>query len=207
MAVLQVRKKSQYKFLTTNNTLTSGITKSNPILPIVSAYRQWGNPETHDYVSELDINSLIFSLGGNQDIAGGEHVATFPLGLIQPLWGKVMFTALCTTGTQSGEVGLGTTIASGNVKTLGGTVAFGNIMDGTTAGVFEAATSTSVPLANLPDLTGTKATHGVLVFDGSATAKKIHLNFAVDADANENLTFSAKVRFGWRWLGTGLTTD
>ncbi len=208
MAVLGLRKKSEWKFPSFNDTLTSGITKSDYSKHIVDEAnaRFYGDPANHVYTTEFTVNSLIKAVT-NASLGFGEHVMTYPLGLIRPLFGSIELTTLCTTGTTStGEAGLGTVIASGAVTTLGGTVTFGNQMDGTTLADLTAATTETNFLYNLPDLTGTKATGGVMIFDGSATAVKCFLNISHDFDASENLTFSAKVKVGWQWCGTGLAS-
>jgi len=196
---------SQAKKLTFNNTLTSGVTKTAETIVDTSSYRQWGDIATHNYISEFNVNSLTVAVTGDAALALGEHVATFPDGLILPKYAWVELNSITSgtvTGT-AGEVGLGTTIASGAAATLGGTVAFGNIMDGTTISNHVAATTLTSVKANLPDLTGTKATHGVMILDGASTAKKIHLNIASTWANAGNLTFSAKVRIAWTWVGSG----
>lgn len=201
------RKTSEHKKLTFNDTLTSGITFATGVGSIVdtSSVRQWGSPATHNYITEFNVNSLKKTVTGDAALAFGEHIATFPDGLILPRYAWVELNSVTSdtvTGT-AGEVGLGTTIASGAAATLGGTVAFGDIMDGTTLSNHVAATSLVSVKANLPDLTGTKATHGVMILDGASTAKKIHLNIASTWANAGTLTFSAKVRIAWTWVGSG----
>ncbi len=190
------------KYLTLNNTLTSGITKVDASKKIAEIVGHYGDGYGTN-MTRIQVNGLVKAVT-NANLGFGEHIASFPLGKIQPLGAEVAFTTHTTTGcANGGEVGLGTTIASGAVATLGGTVAFGNLMDGTTVAALTAATTEEFFRGNLPDLTGTKATNGVMVLDSSATAAKIHLNWAGDHDASENFTFSAIVDLWWRYMGRG----
>lgn len=196
------------RFLVANDTLTSGITKANPALPIASILEQQSSDGIR-YRSIIRVNSLVKNIASDASLGFGEHIATFPSGLIRPVAGFVSMSSLCPTGLSAtaGDVGLGTTIASGAVAVLGGTAGFEDLMEGTTLANHVAATPLASVKANLaPIQVGTTATHGNQILDGSGTAKKIHLNIASawNQTAAENFTFSALVVLDWEFVATGL---
>lgn len=199
------------KFLRLNDTLTSGITKSNGALPIcevISQHALSGLPGSGvSYRTILKVNTLAKAISADAAEAFGEHIASFPEGVIRPLGAAIRLTSLCPTGLSAtaGEVGLGTTIASGAAATLGGTAAFENIMEGTTLSNHVAATTLTSNKANDPIISGThSATFGSgALIDGSGTAAKIHLNLAStwNQTAAETFTFSARIALDWQYLG------
>lgn len=194
------------RFLVANDTLTSGITKVNPALPIAEVLEQV-SADGIRYRTKIRVNGLSKAISADAALGFGEHIASFPLGRIQPVGGYVSMVSTTATGLSAtaGEVGLGTVIASGAVATLGGTATFENIMEGTTLSNHVAATALTSRKANRAPVAGTAATDGVLVLDGSGTAAKIHLNLAStwDQTAAEAVTFSALVFVDWLYVGVG----
>jgi hypothetical protein len=206
MAVLEQRKRGETKFVTANNTLTSGITKSDPNLPIVRVLRHFGDEDIHSYMTYFETNSLIKAVT-NANLSFGEHLLTFPLGLIEPVSASLEVTGLCTTGTANApDVGLGSVIATGANAVISGTATFEDFMLGSTlAAGWTAATATTQVAVNKARAQTSKVL-GVNVLNGSATATKMFFNIGQDSDASENFTFSVKGVVHWRWLGNGLGT-
>jgi len=193
-------------WLTANDTLTSGITKADPSLPIAKIEEQW-SVDGIRYRTRIRVNGLSKTIGSDAALAFGEHIATFPTGLIRPVGGNVVLSSLCPTGLSAtaGEVGLGTTVASGAVAVLGGTVGFENLMEGTTIANHVAATALTSRKANGSVVAGTQGATGPSIIDGSGTAAKVHLNLAStwNQTSTEAVTFSAVVLLDWEFVGTG----
>lgn len=206
---VQLRQKYPYEqVLTPNDTLTSGVTKSNATLPIVSSVIEYGAPGISYHETVIQTNSLVVNIPADAALGLGEHIATFPKGLIQPLGAYVKMTSLCPTGLSAtaGEVGLGTTIASGAIATLGaGSAAMENIMEGTTISNHVAATTLTSKKFNAPVAAFDHGATQASILDGSSTAVKLHLNLAStwNQTSAENVTFSALIRVHWIYLGDG----
>jgi hypothetical protein len=193
-------------WLEANGTLTSGITKVDGTLPIARVEAQW-SADGIRYRTQIRVNRLRKAIASDAALGFGEHIATFPKGLIRPVGGLVVLNSLCPTGLSAtaGEVGLGSTVASGAVATLGGTVGFENLMEGTTLANHVAATPLVSRKANDSVVRGTQGALGPAVLDGSANAVKVHLNVAStwDQTAGESVTFGGVVILDWEFVGTG----
>lgn len=193
-------------WLEANDTLTSGISKADPSLPIAEIEEQW-SVDGIRYRTQIRVNNLKKAIASDAALAFGEHIATFPKGIIRPVGGLVVLTSTTATGLSAtaGEVGLGTTIASGAVAVLGGTAAFENLMEGTTISNHVAATSLVSRKQNDSVVRGTQGATAPALIDGSATAAKIHLNLAStwDQTAAESVTFGGIVLLDWEFVGTG----
>lgn len=93
--------------------------------------QEFGNAYQHTTV--LSINkSAAFTLADNAALADGHLIYTFPAGA---LYVNKAYMALTVTNTEhaantAGELGLGTTIASGAVAVLSSTAGFENILTG-----------------------------------------------------------------------------
>lgn len=193
------------RWLSANDTLTSGITKVDPSLPIAKIVEQVSADGVR-YRTVIEVNGLQKAIGSDAALGFGEHIASFPVGLIMPVGGYISLTSTCATGlsASAGEIGLGSVIASGAIATLT-TATFDDLMDGTTISDHVAATALRSRKANVAGLGGTAATNGVRVLDGSSAAAKIHLNIAStwnQTDA-ESVTFSGRVILDWIYVGVG----
>lgn len=196
--------------LTLNQTLTSGITLSAGSTLSAQTFSYGKMPGVlYDRITFGVSGTLTKNIPSDAALAFGEHLATFPAGYVKPLGCSVYVLGSCPTGLSAtaGEVGVGTTIASGAVATLGGTPAFENLMEGTTIANHVAATPLSIYKANDPIIAGThSATVGSgAVLDARAGTTKIHINIAStwDQTATENYSFSGYVDIFWQYLGAG----
>lgn len=194
-------------WVSANDTLTSGITKSDPSLPIAQIVEQF-SPDGIRYRTVIRVNELSKTISSDAALGFGEHIATFPEGIIRPIGGFVSMASTCETGLSAtaGEVGLGTTIASGAIATLGaGSAAMEDLMEGTTLSNHVAATELLSVKANDSVVAGTQGATGPAILDGSGTAKKIHLNLAStwNQTASEAVVFSALVTVDWEFVATG----
>lgn len=191
-----------------NNTLTSGITKSDYSRPI--AEQTFFNVDGREVVVAITVNSLIKNIASDAALAFGEHIFTYPsgIGIIQPLYTSVKLLSTCPTGLSAtaGEVGMGSVVASGANATLGAVGATcENIMEGTTLSNHVAATPLTSKKGNFAVAFGDHgATSGTGVLDASAADVKAFLNLAStwNQTAAENVTFSATIVHRFRVLGT-----
>lgn len=82
-------------------------------------------------------NVALPAIAGGADLGLGVKLASFPAGKRIQVLGAAMDLAIQQTegniDADTPDVGMGTTIASGEVAVLGGTAAFENIIDGQTA--------------------------------------------------------------------------
>lgn len=194
--------------LTPNTVLTSGITKVDSSLSIVTDYQELGPAGSNYRHSRLTTCALMKATAADAALAFGEWIASFPVGRVLSLGAYVKLTSTCPTGLSAtaGEVGLGSTIASGANATLGAVgQAAENIMEGTTLANHVAAVTLTSNKANKPAAPSTSATDGQGVLDGSITGAKIHLNLAstFDQTAAESITFQAVIDMYWVWMGLG----
>lgn len=194
------------RWLQANDTLTSGITKVNPALPIAKIVEQVSADGVR-YRTVIEVNGLQKAISADAALGFGEHIATFPVGIIRPIAGYVSLASTCASGLSAtaGEVGLGSTIASGAIATLGaGSAAMENLMEGTTLSNHVAATELRSRKANNA-VSNASAAFGTAVLDGSGTAIKVHLNLAStwNQTAAESVTFSGRVVLDWVYVGVG----
>lgn len=134
------------------------------------------------------------------DKAVGQGVYTFPEGWILPLAArlKVISTTGAATSATAGEIGLGTTVASGAVSVLSGTAGFQNILDGKTISNHVASTALTSHVAAAAG--GTSGTMDLL--DGTSTAAEVHLNLASAWVGTAGCTVnSAEVELLWVYIG------
>lgn len=124
-------------------------------------------------------------------LAFGKKIYDFPLGHIKVDRALIKLTVTAPTSTTTGEVALGTVVASGAAATTGGTATFEDIIDGTAT--TESSSTGAVTLVN-------KACEAD-VPDGHSTALDLYLNLAGTWEASENLTISATVVIFWKYLG------
>lgn len=129
----------------------------------------------------------------------GQKVYTFPEGWILPLAARVKLvsTTGATTAATAGEVGLGTTVASGAVAVLSGTAGFQDILDGKTLSNHVAQTALTSHVAHAAG--GTSGTMDIS--DGTATAKPVYLNIASTFDGTGGVTATAVVELLWIHVG------
>lgn len=129
----------------------------------------------------------------------GQKVYTFPEGWILPVAARVLLNSTTggSTAATAGEVGLGTTVASGAVAVLSGTAAFENILTGQTLSNHVAATELTTHVADAAG--GTTGTMAVL--DGTAAAKSVYLNVASTFDGTGGVTADAVVEILWYHIG------
>ena len=130
----------------------------------------------------------------------GQKVYTFPEGWILPVAARVktITTTGATTAATAGEIGLGSTVASGAVAVLSGTAGFQNILDGKTISNHVAVTALTSHVAAAGG--GTSGTQDLL--DGTSTAVPVYLNIASTYDGTGGVTLtSAEVEILWYWIG------
>lgn len=208
MGVLQPFDKPN-KLLTLNNTLTSGITLATPDTNI-SQLLSLTTSNGVNYTAKVRVNNLKKTISADAALAFGEHIFTFPLGLIKPNWASLYLLSTCATGLSAtaGEIGLGTVIASGANATLGAVGATSeDIMEGTTISNHVAATALTSRKRNTPVAYGDHGATGDFgVLDGSSTAKKCFLNIAstFDQTAAEAITFGGIITLNYDYMGTGV---
>lgn len=92
----------------------------------------------------------LFAGADNANKAGGIKLFDFPKGIIVPVatrFALVLSDDLPLGETTAGEIGLGTTVASGAVAVLGGTAAFENFCTGLTLGDITAGNTLAVNLS------------------------------------------------------------
>lgn len=194
------------RWLSANDTLTSGITKVDPSLPIAKIVEQVSADGVR-YRTVIEVNGLQKAIDSDAALGFGEHIASFPVGIIKPVAGYVSLSSTTASGLSAtaGEVGLGSTIASGAIATLGaGSAAMENLMEGTTLANHVADTELRSRKANNA-VANAGAAFGTAVLDGSGTAVKVHLNLAStwnQTDA-ESVTFSGRVILDWIYVGVG----
>lgn len=194
------------RWLAANDTLTSGITKVNPALPIAQVVDQVSSDGIR-YRTFIRVNQLSKAIASDAALGFGEHIASFPLGVIRPVGGYVALTSTTATGLSAtaGEVGLGSVIATGAIATLGaGAATMENVMEGTTLANHVAATALVSRKANNA-VAAASPTMGTANLDGSATAVKLHLNLAStwNQTAAESVTFGGLVVVDWEFVAVG----
>lgn len=182
-----------------NDTLTSGVTKADYSKRISEILDYEVHGRRH--VLYLRVNNLLVNIPGDAALAFGEHVFSYPsgMGIVRPVYTTVLLTGSCPTGLSAtaGEVGLGTTIASGANATLGaGAAAMEDVMEGTTIANHVAATPLTIEEGNGPLAFGDHGAAGVYAIqDASAADVKVHLNIAStwNQTAAENYTFGGTI--------------
>lgn len=195
-------------YVALNDTLTSGITKSDyskSISEILSFTVENGIAKLY-----LRVNNLLKNIPGDAALAFGEKIFSYPsgLGLVQPLYTSVKITGSCPTGLSAtaGEVGLGSTIGSGANATLGAVAAGAeNVMEGTTIANHVAATPLTIEVGNAAVAFGDHGAAGSFgVLDASASAVAVHLNVAStwNQTAAENYTFGGTLVHHFRVLSS-----
>jgi len=195
-----------------NDTLTSGVSKSDPSLPIVAKI----DTQTADgikFKTTVQTNTLLVNQPADAALAFGEHLFTYPLGFILPEFTIMQMTSLCPTGLSAtaGEIGAGSVIASGANATIGAVGATSeNIMEGTTISNHVAGTTLTSSKFNFPVAYGDHgATAAATLLDGTSTAIKFHANVAStwNQTAAENVAFSFKIIHIWNYLGSAYGED
>jgi hypothetical protein len=194
------------RWLVANDTLTSGITKSDPSLPIAQILEQTSADGVR-YLTKIRVNNLKKAISADAALGFGEKIADFPVGIIRPVWGYIALTSTCASGLSAtaGEIGLGTTIASGAIATLGaGSAAMENVMEGTTISNHVAATALTSRKSNNA-VANASAAFGTAHFNGASSAASLHLNIAStwDQTAAESVTFGGLVIVAWEYVGVG----
>lgn len=131
--------------------------------------------------------------------AVGQRIYQFPEGWILPVAARLKLittTGGTTTGT-AGEVGLGTTVATGAVAVLSGTADFENILTGQTLSNHVAQTALTTHVAAAAG--GTSGTMNVL--DGTSTPASVFLNVASTYSGTGGVTVTrAEVEILWQYL-------
>lgn len=192
MAVQKVDIKERKRNGDVATTASSGITWTTIDRPKAVEYRDGIVRKTVITVPAFSWTTTLASKGI------GQKLYTFPEGFILPLAARVQMNTTCADNATAGEVGLGTTVASGAVSVLSGTAAFQNILDGKTLSNHTAATAlaTSVTAA----AGGTSGTQDAI--DGSATAAPLYLNIAsAFGGTGGGVLNSATVTVWWIDLG------
>lgn len=196
-----------------NETLTSGITKLDSSLPILSEFQHYSY-DNITYRLVVQTNTLVKAVAGAA-LSFGEHLWTWPDAVIKVVGATVEFTGYGETGISAtaGEVGLGTVIGSGANATLGAVGATSeNIMEGKTIEDHVAVTTLTQYLAGAPvaggdhgagtNSSGTNpGTEGFL--NATAGTLKSHLNVASTWAGTGNTRFSAKIVCTYTILSTG----
>lgn len=180
---------------------SSGITIVDGTQPLIYNVREYQSGFEHRTV--LQVRAFKFNIAADAALGIGQKLYTFPEGFISPKGGAIKMVSTCPTGLSAtaGEIGLGSVIGTGAIATLGaGAATMEDFMEGTTISNHVAATALTSKKANKPDLSGTEATSGVRILDGTATAIALHFNICStwDQTAAEDVTInSLEVTFDW----------
>ena len=194
MAVVKYDKNERKRFGQPASTADTGITWATSSRPSAVEYRDGHIRKTVITVPSLTWATTTASKGN------GQAIYTFPEGFILPVAARIVMstTTGAATSTVAGEVGLGTTVASGAVSVLSGTAAFQNILDGKTLSNQVASTALATSVTDAAG--GTSGTQAAI--DGSATAATVYLNHASAYTGTAGLTLnSATVTIWWIDLG------
>lgn len=185
-------------YVEVNNTLTSGITKADPSKPISEILDFY--VDGRDAVLYLRVNELQKAIASDADLGFGEHIFTYPsgLGLVLPGPTSYLMTGSCPTGLSAtaGEIGLGSTIASGAVAVLTGTAGFHNVAEAQTIADHVAATPLTIEEIAWPDVPFAGGqTVPADVRDASAADVNVHFNIASawNQTSAETYTFSVDI--------------
>lgn len=192
MAVQKVDIKERKRSGQPQSTADSGITWSGSSRPSVVEYRD-------GIVRKSVITVPAFSFTTTAAAKGiGQGIYTFPEGWVLPIAASVTYSYTPGDNSTAGEIGLGTTIASGAVSVLSGTAAFQDIMDGKTLGNGTGGTAVTGTFKHAGG--GTSGTMDAL--DGSSAAKEVHLNIASTWGGTGGVVVnSATVTLWWIDLG------
>lgn len=142
-----------------------------------------------NYVTELTLTDVSFTVAGAASEAIGALVYTFPAGThyIDATHMNVSLQGGGTVDADTPDIGIGTVIATGAVALLGGTATFEDIVDGQTAA----------------DCSGT-ATDAFLEPDdklsSSGDVKLMHLNIADTWAGADTVLASGTIKFRWSIL-------
>jgi hypothetical protein len=172
----------------------SGITWASLARPRCVEYKTGELHRTVITVPELSFTTTAAAKGI------GQGIYEFPEGWILPVAARVktVTTTGGTTSATAGEIGLGTTVASGAVAVLSGTAGFENILTGQTIDNHVAVTPLTVH--NAATAGGTSGTTNLL--DGTTTPVQVHLNIASTYSGTGGVTLnSAEVEILWVWMG------
>lgn len=153
----------------------------------------------------IKVNEFKRNLAADADLAFGQKIYSFPQGAFIPVGARYEITLTAADGlgmavaADDGEMALGTTIASGAVDELGGTAAFEDLVAAPIA-------LTALTKSGIDVNTENHFSKGSLaLFDGTATAKDVHLNFAgtwdFTASTGTELKCSGYVTLFYIWLG------
>lgn len=153
-----------------------------------STVEEYGNGYQH--VTKITITSFTQAVTAAA-LGFGKKIYDFPQGIIRFKKVFAAITIAAPASTTTGEIGLGTVVASGAIATLGGTATFENILDGTA----NTETSSAGALTNIVANCETDNP------DGTTTALDLYLNIAGTWEASENLTISGTVTLFWDYLG------
>lgn len=139
------------------------------------------------------VNMVDATTAGSQ---GGVKLLDFPQGAIAFIGGVANLTVTKGTGGLSATAAVvgsvGTTLVANDNATL----------TGTEADLVPSTASTLTAGAGVTK--GFSAAITTVVFDGTATAKSVYLNFAapdIDSTADDTLTVSGSVTLSWIYLG------
>jgi hypothetical protein len=143
-----------------------------------------------DHITKLTFSGLTIGTGATANLGFGKLLYTFPAGAVVV---KVAHMNIALTGSGTGcdadtpDGGIGTVIASGVVKVLGGTSTFEDILTGQT----------------FNNLTGTaeiKTVGGQLMVIEAASAHTVHFNLADDWAGACTVTGTGTVTLEWSFI-------
>lgn len=151
----------------------------------------------------LTADTALIAGGDNANKGGGVKIFDFPTGAVFVLASRIKGTldlVEADMSTTAGEIGLGTTVASGAINVLGGTAAFENVHEGGIPALGNISAAGTLAFTSLDAIKST-----VLPSDGTvATALDLYLNCATafaDATASDlNILSGATVELWWIWL-------
>lgn len=205
---MAVALKPSAKFGKKSSALVSGITSTaDDKTKILSKF------QTYSYdniLYRLAFSTVTFGkvIGSDAALGFGQDLFTLPTGIIAPLHTTLKMTSLAPTGLSAtaGEVGLGTTVATGAIATLGaGSAAMENVMEGTTLANHVADTTLVSEVANTPVAAfdhGAAGSFGVI--DATAGTSKVYLNLAStwNQTSTESVAFQVDGVFTFMVLGS-----
>lgn len=160
-------------------------------------------PRVAEYKDGLIRKSVItvpaFSFATTAAAKGiGQLIYTMPEGFVLPIAARIEMNSTAGDNATAGEIGLGTTVASGVVAVLSGTAGFQNIMDGKT--ISNHTGGTALSSSKTAAAGGTSGTEEAI--DGSSTAAPVYLNIASTWGGTGGVVVnSATVTIWWIDLG------
>lgn len=174
------------KNLIHNELINLSLPRTAPVPATVPGRWSWrARPGGVLGIFRFSADTEIFDTGAdNANLADGLNIVDLPAGVYLPSFGRFkgsLKSSLALGENASGEIGIGTTVGSGAVATLGGTAAFENWMDGQAIAAITAGATVAQDHSGVSDAGVTESLSAVLslylnvaaAFSDEASAHKI----------------------------------